>query len=101
MATRSEAAPRSRASKTRAFPRLRARAYAGSRRISSRLTFSARMNADDSRRNGYLARVASSTSEGTPRAIKGQRGDPRNGSYEFVWDLHSVSGAPVGGGATP
>src|SRR2546425_8109416 len=70
MATRSEAAPRSRASRTRAFPRLRARAYAGSSRISSRLTFSARMNADDSRRNGYLARVASSTSEGTPRSHK-------------------------------
>src|SRR3989449_4268459 len=36
-------------------------------------------------------------------AIKGQRGDPRNGSYEFGWDLHSVSvsGAPGGGGATP
>src|SRR3989442_1580796 len=70
MATRSEAAPRSSASRTRAFPRLRARANAGSSRISSRLTFSARMNADDSRRNGYLARVASSTSEGTSRGHK-------------------------------
>src|SRR6266571_3206879 len=70
MATRSEAAPRSSASRTRAFPRLRARAYAGSSRISSRLTFSARMNADASRRNGYFAREASSTSEGTPRGHK-------------------------------
>src|SRR5207245_4726910 len=70
MATRSEAAPRSRASRTRAFPRLRARAYAGSNRISSRLTFSARMNAEDSRRNGYFARVASSTSAGTREAHK-------------------------------
>src|SRR2546427_9147424 len=70
IATRSDAAPRSSASRTRAFPRFRARAYAGSRRISSRLTFSARMNADASRRNGYFARVASSTSEGTPRGHK-------------------------------
>src|SRR5881628_1300994 len=70
IATRSDAAPRSSASKTRAFPRFRARAYAGSSRISSRLTFSARMNADASRRNGYFARVASSTSEGTPRSHK-------------------------------
>src|SRR5256886_1638575 len=70
IATRSDAAPRSSASRTRAFPRFRARAYAGSRRISSRLTFSARMKADASRRNGYFARVASSTSEGTPRGHK-------------------------------
>src|SRR5437870_5443027 len=70
IATRSDAPPRSSASRTRAFPRFRARAYAGSRRISSRLTFSARMNADASRRNGYFARVASSTSEGTPRSHK-------------------------------
>src|SRR5437899_2309614 len=58
------------ASRSRACPRFRARAYAGSCRISSRLTFSARMNADASRRNGYFARVASSTSEGTPRSHK-------------------------------
>src|SRR3989475_3670917 len=70
IATRSDAPPRSSASRTRAFPRFRARAYAGSRRISSRLTFSARMKADASRRNGYFARVASSTSEGTPRGHK-------------------------------
>src|SRR5213593_2986798 len=70
IATRSDTAPRSSASRTRAFPRLRARAYAGSRRISSRLTFSARMNAEASRRNGYLARVASSTSVATRRGHK-------------------------------
>src|SRR5207247_8860406 len=70
IATRSDAAPRSSASRTRAFPRFRARAYAGSRRISSRLTFSARIKADASRRNGYFARVASSTTEGTPRGHK-------------------------------
>src|SRR6266581_1562901 len=59
----------------RALPRLRARAYAGSRRISSRLTFSPRTNPEASRRNGYFARRARSTASGTRGAIKAHGGD--------------------------
>src|SRR6266571_5398417 len=68
---RSDGATFSSASSTRALPSARARAYAGSRRISSRLTFSDRMSAPASRRNGYFARVASSIANaGTPRSHK-------------------------------
>src|SRR6266581_7528901 len=76
-ATRSDAGPFSRASRTRALPRLRARAYAGSRRISSRLTFSPRTNPEASRRNGYFARRARSTASGTRGAIKAHGGEAR------------------------
>src|SRR6266581_6170902 len=61
----------------RALPRLRARAYAGSRRISSRLTFSPRTNPEASRRNGYFARRARSTASGTRGAIKAHGGEAR------------------------
>src|SRR6266540_2317868 len=76
-AIRSDAGPFSSASRTRALPRLRARPYAGSRRISSRLTFSPRTNAEASRRNGYFARRASSTGSEMRGAIKGHGGDAR------------------------
>src|SRR5207247_11169303 len=92
-------------------PRVRARAYAGSRRISSRLTFSERMKAEASRRNGYFARVASSTLWERREAIKAHGGEPRNERLASGLDElrrparadHSLSGAgaPGGGGMTP
>src|SRR2546421_8140683 len=51
----------------------RARAYAGSDSNSSRVTCSARMKADASWRNGYLARPASSTVGGTHVRLKRPR----------------------------
>src|SRR3989442_15338350 len=109
MATRSDSGPRSRASSTRALPRVRARAYAGSRRISSRLTFSERMKAEASKRNGYFARVASSTLWERCEAIKAHGGEPRNELRARGLDVlrrptradHPLSGAPRGGGLTP
>src|SRR5256712_7185888 len=59
------------------------------------------MNADASRRNGYFARVASSTSEGTPRGHKRPTRRPAKRELRIGRELHSVSGAPGGGGATP
>src|SRR2546430_9243674 len=109
MATRSDSGPRSRASSTRALPRVRARAYAGSRRISSRLTFSERMKAEASRRNGYLARVASSTLWERREAIKAHGGEPRSELLASGLDVlrrpargdHPLSGGPGGGGLAP
>src|SRR2546430_356618 len=97
IATRSDAAPRSSASRTRAFPRFRARAYAGSRRISSRLTFSARMKADASRRNGYFARVASSTQLEDPLLLPSAAGrhPRRRGVVDVVLGRHLVNHADV------
>src|SRR2546426_7807260 len=46
------------------------------------------MNADASRRNGYFARVASSTSEGTPRGHKRPTRGPAKRELRG-WDLHS------------
>src|SRR6266480_6483956 len=51
----------------------RARAYAGSDSNSSRVTCSARMKADASWTNGYFARLASSTVEGTLALLKRPR----------------------------
>src|SRR2546423_9625075 len=51
----------------------RARAYAGSDSNSSRVTCSARMKADASWTNGYFARLASSTVEGTLVRLKRSR----------------------------
>src|SRR5437016_3588823 len=68
----------------------RARAYAGSDSNSSRVTCSARMKADASWRNGYFARPASSTVEGTHVRLK----RPRRGTVnvEFPYSHRGRSG---------
>src|SRR5437660_8545855 len=89
IATRFASGPFSSASTTRARPIARARAYAGSDSNSSRVTCSARMKADASWRNGYFARPASSTVEGTLVQLK----RPRRG-YGDVEAPDDIANAP-------
>src|SRR5207237_9235739 len=67
----------------------RARAYAGSDSNSSRVTCSARMKADASWTNGYFARPASSTVEGTHVRLK----RPRRGTVN-VESPDDIANAP-------
>src|SRR5207245_7535065 len=67
------------------------------------------MKAEASKRNGYFARVASSTLWERCEAIKAHGGEPRNElrarGLDVLWRPtradHSLAGAPGGGGMTP